>query len=133
MRNCTVPLGDAQETPLILDLLAFLGPPPHRVQPRQGTPGAALAGVMSSGRASTSGSGVARDCDFLCGHRNTSRKSNSHALGARRERGAVPCALHRPQIDESEQECFEGLALHDDVDAPDASEAIAGALEAQDL
>ena len=44
------------EPPLIVDLLATLGPTPHRVEPRQGTPRAALAGVMSSGRASTSGS-----------------------------------------------------------------------------
>ncbi|MEO6600274.1 MAG: hypothetical protein ABIQ16_10410 [Polyangiaceae bacterium] len=37
------------------------------------------------------------------------------------------------RVTESDRERFEGLALHDDVPAPHASEAIAGAIEAQDL
>ncbi len=43
------------ETPLIVDLLAHPWPTPSPGSVKAGTPGAALAGVMSSGRASTSG------------------------------------------------------------------------------
>jgi len=46
------------ETPLIVDSLAHPWPPSPGSF-KAGTPRAALAGVMSSGRASTSGSGVA--------------------------------------------------------------------------
>ena len=88
---------------------------------------------MSSGRASTSGSGGARDRDFVCVRPQRFEEDQFPRAQRRRERCAAPSVLRRPQVDESDGECFEGLALHNDVAAPDASEAIARPIEAQDL
>jgi hypothetical protein len=46
---------------------------------------------------------------------------------------AAVARLRGPQISESNRERFEGLALHDDLAAPYASDAIAGTIETQDL
>ena len=58
-----VPLG-SPETPLIVDSLAHPWPTHSPGSVKAGTPRAALAGVMSSGRASTSGSNSA-PLDFV--------------------------------------------------------------------